>query len=120
MSISKLVGEGVNGKHLHNYENSASGHWEWCADCRCMVTSPCLHNEYIHVMSDPRISGSSANMKPSNTACRRTRAKITLGTKPTQASSSAPTAGNPSVARSLCAAERMNDEPSANDSQLAR
>ncbi len=47
MSISKLVGEGVNGKHLHNYENSASGHWEWCADCRCMVTSPCLHNEYM-------------------------------------------------------------------------
>jgi len=47
MPISKLVGEGVNGKHMHNYEESASGYWEWCNDCQCMVTNPCLHNEYI-------------------------------------------------------------------------
>lgn len=47
MPISKLVGEGINGKHMHNYEESASGYWEWCNDCQCMVTSPCLHNEYI-------------------------------------------------------------------------
>ena len=47
MPISKLVGEGVNGKHMHNYEESASGYWEWCNDCQCMVTNPCLHNEYV-------------------------------------------------------------------------
>jgi len=47
MPISKLVGEGINGKHMHNYEESASGYWEWCNDCQCMVTNPCLHNEYL-------------------------------------------------------------------------
>jgi len=47
MAKSKLVGEGVNGKHMHSYEETASGHWEWCNDCQCMVTNPCLHNEYI-------------------------------------------------------------------------
>lgn len=47
MPISKLVSEGINGKHVHNYEESASGYWEWCNDCQCMVTNQCLHNEYV-------------------------------------------------------------------------
>jgi hypothetical protein len=47
MPISQLVGEGVNGKHMHSYQDSNTGYWEWCNDCQCMVTNPCLHNEYI-------------------------------------------------------------------------
>jgi hypothetical protein len=37
-----LVGEGA-GSHMHSYEESVTGAWQWCDICKCMVTNPCGH-----------------------------------------------------------------------------
>lgn len=46
MSTQKLVGEGY-GRHSHSYEDTVSGHWQWCKECECMVTTLCDHRERV-------------------------------------------------------------------------
>lgn len=45
MMRSRLVGETLR-EHMHNYSDTASGYWEWCVECQCMVNCPCQHKEY--------------------------------------------------------------------------
>jgi len=48
MSKSQLVGEGINNGHMHYYNETVTGHVEWCEKCKCFITGgDCQHENYI-------------------------------------------------------------------------